>query len=237
MITLTLVCGILGCSQAEHRNEFGVMTSLPAGTRIAVAPALNFSGSQAFDPVKIADLMASELSEIKGLGVIGVNRVLAVLAEQGLERIQSPQHALDICDRVGADVMLVFAITEYNAYTPIVGIAAQIYGKQPARPALDPVTASRMARPFPVAPQENGTRPWRQAQRTFHGTHEAVQSEVRRYAKHRGAQDSPYGWRKYLASQEWYMRYCCYSIAIEMVAQQLQSEAVADATGKKEFGS
>jgi hypothetical protein len=59
---------------------------------VAVAPALNFSGSPAFDPVKVADLMASELAGIPGVGVIGVSRVLAVMRDQGVEHGAMPNH-------------------------------------------------------------------------------------------------------------------------------------------------
>ena len=219
---VTLLCsGLVGCSSAEERQRIEWVTSLPPGTTVAVAPAMNASGSSAFDVVQVADLMASELSDVPDVGVIGVNRVLAILAEQGVDQVQSPEHALDLCDRLGADAILVFAITEYDAYTPVVAIAAQLYGKRPAQPALDPVAASRMARPFAVAPRSEATRPWAQAQRTFNAAHESVHQDVRDYAKTRGGDESPYGWRKYLASQERYLRYCCFSIARELVQEPL----------------
>jgi len=215
----------MGCSQATHRREVELYTSLPEGTTIAVAPALNFSGSLAFDPDKVADLMASELSSFWGIRIIGVNRTLAILAEQGLDRIQSPEHALDVCDRLGADAILVFAVTEYNPYTPVVGIAAQLYGKRPGGPALDPVAASRMARPFPVARRADATRPWAQVQRVFNASHDAIQRQVRDYAEPRSGNDGPYGWRRYLVSQTEYLRYCCFAVACELMEQQLDEYA------------
>jgi len=114
----------------------------------------------------------------------------------------------------------VFAITEYDAYTPVVAMAAQLYGKRPAGAGLDPVAASRMARPFPVSPAPEANRPWAQVQRTFNAAHQAVQDQVREYAKTRGGDGSPYGWRKYLASQERYLRYCCFSIARELMQER-----------------
>jgi len=214
-----------------------MVPGFPPGTRVAVAPALNFSGSADFDPAKVADLMASELSSVPGAGVIGVSRVLAILAEQGVDRIQSPDHALDVCDRLGADAILVFAITEYDAYTPVVGLAAQLYGPRPGGVALDPVAASRTARPFPVARGAEATRPWAQVQRVFNGAHEAVQRDVRRYADSRGADESPYGWRRCLASQEWYLRYCCFTVARGLMAQQTDDQAVAGLAAAEELGS
>jgi len=224
---LGLLLGVAtGCSQSQERLDNEWVASQPPDIVIAVAPALDFSGSAQFDPVQVADLMASELSELPRIGVIGVSRVLAVLAEQGVERIQSPEHALQVCERLGADAIVVFAVTEYDAYTPIVGLAAQLYGPQPQGPKLDPVATSRMARPFPVVSRREALRPWAQSQRTFHAEHENVRCDVRRYAETRSADRSPYGWEKYLASQMWYLRFCC-----NAVVRDLMRQSAAEPTG------
>jgi len=207
---------------------------------IAVGPGLNYSGCSDFDPVKMADLMASELSELPGVGVIGVNRILAVLAEQGVDRIQSPQHALAVCERVGADAILVFAVTEYDAYTPIVGLAAQLYCRQPEGPATDGGAASQIARPFPVVSAETRLQPRAQVQRTFHGGHDDIQSEVRRYADSRIANKSPYGWKKYLQSQQGFVRFCCHTVATDLTRQYAMgleaTPAIADVAAVQEQG-
>jgi hypothetical protein len=206
-----------GCSQCKKAKTGPVSISYPPGTSIAVAPPINASGCPDIDPVKVADLMASELSSFPGIGVIGVNRVLAVLAEQGMTQITSADHALAVCDRLGADAIVVFAVTEYNPYTPVVGMVAEIYGREQTGTAVDPVAESRMARPLPMPPQSTGVHPWAQVQRTFNAEHKAIQEEVEEYADARDANKTPYGWRRYLASQEYYLRYCCYSMARDLV--------------------
>ncbi len=213
-----VLCGALaaGCSAGGERCTVECATSMPPHTVIAVAPALNFSGSPDIDVVKAADLMASELSTLPGIGVVGVNRVLAILAEQGVGQIESPEHALDVCDRIGADAILVFAVTEYDPYTPVVGLVAQVYSRRPAAPEIDPVAASRMARPFPVPPRGDHDRPWAQIQRTFNAAHDEVRREVEEYAKSRNETGSPHGWRRYLVSQEWFLRFCCHAVARDL---------------------
>ncbi len=212
-----LLIGLVGCSGQKTRKVDTFASSLPPGTSVAIAPPINASGCADVDVVKVADLMASELSTIPGIGVIGVNRVLAVLANQGQTQIISAEHALAVCDRLGADAIIVFAVTEYNPYTPVVGIVAEIYGKQADGAQLDPVATSRMARPFPVPSDARGPKPWAQVQKTFNATHEKVQQGVEEYAEIRDANKTPFGWKKYLASQESYLRYCCYSVARELV--------------------
>ncbi len=213
---LLLIAG-LGCSEHKAAKVEFLAVSLPPGTSIAVAPPINASGCADIDMLKVADLMASELSTIPGLAVIGTNRVLAVLAEQHQSQILSAEHARTVCERLGADAIVVFAVTEYNPYTPVVGIVAEVYGIQPSGSPVDPVATSRMARPFPLPPDERAPRPWAQVQRTFNASHAAVQHDVEEYAESRDAYKTPYGWKKYLASQENYLRYCCYSVARELV--------------------
>jgi hypothetical protein len=210
--------GLAGCSGHKTRQVDTFVASLPPGTSVAIAPPINTSGCADVDMLKVADLMASELSTIPGIGVIGVNRVLAVLADQGLMQITSAEHALAVCDRLGADAIIVFAVTEYNPYTPVVGIVAEIYGTQQAdRVQMDPVAASRMARPFAVQPAAQALKPWAQVQKTFNAAHETVQQDVKNYAEERDAYKTPMGWKKYLASQECFLRYCCHSVARELV--------------------
>jgi hypothetical protein len=211
-----MVCGGFGCSQATHEPAVEVYSPMPWGTTVAVAPALNFSGSSEFDPLKVADLMASELSSIRGVGVIGVTRVQAVLADQGVGQIQSPVHAMAVCDRLGADAILVFAVTEYDPYTPVIGIAAQIYTRGRTPQNAGPQEAGK---PFAASQPESSARPWAQVQHVFNGTHEQVQKRVKEYADSRSGDNSPYGWKKYLASQERYLRFCCFSVARELMEQ------------------
>jgi hypothetical protein len=207
----------LGCSEQKASKCEFLAVSLPPGTSIAVAPPINASGCPDIDMIKVADLMASELSTIPGISVIGVNRVLAVMADQRQTQVVSAEHALTICERLGASAIVVFAVTEYNPYTPVVGIVAEIYGPQPTESVADPIVTSRMARPFPVAPGERAPKPWSQVQRTFNAEHKAVQHDVEQYAEARDAYKTPLGWKKYLASQEYYLRYCCYAVARDLV--------------------
>lgn len=238
MLCLSLAAAA-GCSESRNRHDVE-WTSAPPGRLIAVAPALNFSGSPDFDPVKVADIMASELSETPGIGVIGVNRVLAVLVEQSVDRIQSPQHARAVCERLGADAILVFAITEYDPYTPVVGVAAQMYGRQSTDRQFDPVATSRMARPFEHVASDQGPRPYAEVQRIFNAEHADVQSDVKDYSDSRTANKSPYGWKKYLRSQQWYLRFCCSRVCRDLNQQSMwggqQTPAVVDVAADSEAG-
>ena len=222
-----LVC-LAGCSPAGRVEPVRLCNSHLGPLTIAVAPALNQSGSSDFDPHRFADVMASELGYAEDVAVIPVSRVLAVLAAQGLARIESPAHALEVADLVGADALLVFAVTEYDPYDPPrIGISAQLYGRRPGTDGgrVDPVHLSREASLAASTPEASATRPLAQTQRVFDASCGSVAGEVREFARRRGAEGSPYGWRKYLVSQQEYMRFCSYATLSELLGGPEQAVA------------
>ena len=224
-----------GCSQQEPMvvDPARVPNRWLGPMTIAVAPALNFSGSADFDRNAVADLMASELGHVDGITVIPVSRVLAVLARQGRSEVASPRHALEIREQLGADAVLVFAVTEYDPYEPpVVGLAAQLYGLAPRsgqEGGFDPVLVARQARP-PVAPARDVSFPGliSEAQRTFDASHQYVVEQVKRFARRRGTTESPYRWRLYLVSQQDYLRFCCSTILEAMVSPPQARMATGD---------
>lgn len=215
---VALLAGGGGCTQRR-------LTLIDVGRPIvvAVAPALNHSGSRNVDPVAFADLMFSELNQVPGLRVLPVNRVLAQLESESRTAIESPGHAFSMIDRLGADAIVVFAITEYDPYEPpVVGIAAHLYGYGPAEPSgFDPISASRAPSPVEAAEGEFTWFPRAEYQRVFHGSDAEVVAEIRRFAERRDADNSPHGWRKFLATQENYLRFCFATAAQELIRQEV----------------
>jgi len=100
---LLILLALPGC-QTDKRVETAVIDNLSnRGLTIAVAPALNQSGSADFDPSRFADLMASELDNATGISVIPVSRVLAALAAEGVSIViissEMPE-IIGMCHRV-----------------------------------------------------------------------------------------------------------------------------------------
>ena len=227
MVKLLAAAAVLGgCSSAKRVEPVTVANSTLGPITIAVAPALNLSGSADFDPDRFADLMASELSYADGVSVIPVSRVLGVLAAQGRGEVESASHALEVAALLGADAVLVFAVTEYDPYDPpSVGISAQLYGARPRSRdgALDPVALSRQASLAASSASASPQRLLAQAQRVFDASHESVAVGIREFAAARGAEGSPYGWRKYVVSQQHYIRYCCHATIQALLNAQGES--------------
>jgi len=222
-------CGLVGCGP-QRRVEPAVITGSAWGPMtIAVAPAVNLSGGSDFDRDRFADLMASELSYAAGVSVIPVSRVLGILAVQGRDTVESPTHALELVELLGADAILVFAVTEYDPYDPpSIGLSAQLYGTRPGprHGAVDPVALSRQAGAGATAPRETPRRLLGQCQRVFDAAHESVAVEVREFARLRNADGSPYGRRRYVVSQQEYIRFCCHATIRALLNGQGQASAV-----------
>ncbi|MGB2987432.1 MAG: hypothetical protein WBE26_16325 [Phycisphaerae bacterium] len=205
---------LVGCHGGKRIDPVSIANPMLGPLAVAVAPALNLSGSADFDRDRFADLMASELSYADGISVIPVSRVLGVLAVQGLNGVESPTHALELVGLLGADAILVFAVTEYDPYDPpSIGISAQLYGARPGPGggALDPVALSRQAVLAASGASASPRRLLAQTERVFDASHGSVVTEIREFAKHRGSDDTPYGWRKHVVSQQHFIRYCCHA--------------------------
>lgn len=229
---MVAACGVAsGCNSREKAPVTERIRNPWLGPmRVAVAPALNYSGRFDFDPDIVADLMASELAAVNGLEVLPVSRTLAVLASQQRPAVESPAHAVEIAEALGADALLVFAITEYNPYDPpVVGIAAQLYGRPGLRvESLDPVALSRSAQGGAVSGVAAADVPLAQASRVYNAAHESVAEAVREYAARRDADRSPFGENRYFVSQRHYLRFCCHATIKELVQSRVAPDAVAD---------
>ena len=233
--TIPLWCGACGQKAIDpirvENSTLGPMT-------IAVAPALNVSGSPDLEPNRVADLMASELSYVVGVNVVPVNRVLAHLTDQGRQRVESPGHALEIAGLLGADAILVFAVTEYDPYEPpVVGISAQLYGRRRdvRTVGFDPVGESRRPSPAGLPKVVSPLAPIAQAEQVFDASHQWVSAEVKRFAESRTADGGPFGWRKYLASQQHYLRFCCHATIRSLIGSAGHRD-VADERVEGKYG-
>jgi hypothetical protein len=207
LLQLALVAGLLfafsGC--ADSHKKMAAAPPRPSRV-IVVAPVLNLSGSQDFDALKITDLVASELVSTPGLAVVPVNLALAELQRQGKYAVETAQDAVDLARAFNADATVVTAVTEYNPYSPpVVGLIMQWY---PANSAVAEGSA-RLSDAPPGGPR------W-QVQRVFNAADEDLLEEVRHFARERDGDKSPYSWRKYVRSQELYVRFCTHSLILTM---------------------
>lgn len=233
MVLSASFVGIVALTGCAQRDEPAVQVQ-PPPVVVAVAPVLNLSNSADWDPLKVTDILASELGTFAGVVVVPVNRSLAALSEGGRSGVRTPREALELARALGADGTVVAAVTEYSPYDPpIIGLTVQWYARDAARPAaagFDPVSASRQA--TEVAPAEYADAadlaPVLQVQRVYNAAENAVRKSIREYAGQRRGYESPYGWRLHTASQELFVRYACWaSLKSMLLARESQSDGPA----------
>ena len=207
------------CSLSESKTSISPAFLKPM--TVAVAPILNFSGEFQLDPIKSADLLASELTYVDGLTVLPVNRVVATLAADGKSQIESPEHALHVAEAVGADAIIVAGITEYDAYTPSVGLVLQMYTVQEQDvPGINAMEFSRRARPMALASSAQPVEPTSQVQLVLSATHEKVREAVEAFAAPRQDSEIHLGWRQYLKVQTLYLRFCWHEAIGRLMEQE-----------------
>ncbi len=229
------LAGGLGCSQREKQDDFAISRAFVKPATLAVAPVLNFSGEFNFDSIAAADLLASELTFVEGVTVLPVNRIMAVLAAQGRTQIESPAHALEVCEAVGADGILVAGITEYDPYTPVVGLILQMYSpSHETHESFEPILAARMAEPFIVSHMADPMLPTSQVQIIENGAHDKVQKAVREYADPRDGAESHLGWRQYLKVQSLFLRFCWNDALTRLMKQERSRRMLLTAAASTE---
>lgn len=229
LLLVVVVMPLVGSGCVARRKVSTATATIPnrlmSPITIAVAPAINQSGSTDFDPNRIADRMASELGYASGTTVIPVSRVLGAMMARGEDRLEAPDQALEVSRAVGADAILVFSVTEYEPYDPPrIGISAQLYGTGigPHVGGVDPVALSKSGRlPGSSSVMRRGRRRvLAEVQRVFDASHASVVADIKRYAALRDADESPFGWRRYVVSQQGFVQYCCYATIQELLDGQ-----------------
>lgn len=214
------VTAVTGCAS----NEKHPTAAAPLRV-VVVAPVINLSGTSEFDPLQVTDALASEFLSFPNFRVIPVNLTLAALQQRGKRVVDTAEEARELAAQFGADATVVVAITEYRPFDPpVMGLVMQWY-EAPHRQTeqrLDPTAASRSATEVRHASAEERVQasPRFQVQAVYDASRQDVQADIRDFADTRRGENSPYGWRRHLKSQELYVRYCCWAAIRTMVIQQ-----------------
>jgi hypothetical protein len=132
---------------------------------------------------------------------------------------------MELVGLLGADAILVFSVTEYDPYDPPrMGISAQLFGtRSVSRSGLvRPIALTRQAslRASHQRPIADGLLS--QTQRVFDASHGSVVDDIRRFAEKRTGDPSPYGWRKYVVSQQHFIRFCSHATIAEMLNERTE---------------
>ncbi|MHC4875131.1 MAG: hypothetical protein ACYTGL_01455 [Planctomycetota bacterium] len=119
---LTLLSVLPGCAVVE----VGVRNPVPGLETVAVVPFFNLSQERMVDGREFALAYYAELQKVPGFEVIPVGVAERAMLENGLT-MESPGDALHLARILGVDAVVVGAVTDYDPYSPRVGLKVAWY--------------------------------------------------------------------------------------------------------------
>jgi hypothetical protein len=221
VLLVLVVAGLAGCDDIFNIDkkapppplEYSLMSPYLGVRTLAVAPAVNLSGDRDFDVLAVSDSLFEELQQVGGLNVLPLNKTLAAMQRLGVHSIDSPQMAQRLAEFLGADGIVVPAITAYDPYNPPkVGMILQLYTSPHAVFTSVPTTM-----PDAVTGASNEHQPVSQVAAVFNASNQTVLHELRDFAQGRTQYDSALLDEKFLMDADAYMRFVCHAMVRRLI--------------------
>lgn len=223
------VGGLAACGTPKPPppREYALTTPYTGLRTLAVAPAVNQSGSDYVDTLGAADKVFEELQQVHGLNVLPVNKTLTAMQKLGMARIDSPAAAQRLAEAMGADGIVITAITAYDPYKPpTVGMVMQLYTPRPLEntPLVQARTLSGSELPAgePAETMRSDQQPVAHVAAVFNASNQTVLAELQDFAQGRSNYESALQESRYLADSDAYMRFVSHA----MVRRLLEVERI-----------
>jgi hypothetical protein len=215
-------CGLTNKKAPPPPVEVAIASPYAGVHTLAIAPAINLSGSRDFDPLVVSDTLYGELQQVSGLNVLPLNKTLLAMQRLGVRSIEDPKGAQRLAAALNADGLVVPAVTAYDPYNPPnVGMILQMYTPATGRPvaiAVRPNTST--------SAEEYAGQPVSQVNGVFNATNQSVLRELRGYAAGRTEYDSALQEKKFLVNSDLYMRFVCHAMVRRLM--EVESARGAD---------
>jgi hypothetical protein len=224
-----LLGAVGGCMDTKHTVppplEYTLSSPYSGAQVIAIAPAINVSGSRDFDPLTVSDAMFSEMQQVGGLTVLPVQKTLAMMQAMHLRSIDSADTAAKLAAAMHADAILLISVTAYDPYMPpTVGMMIHLYtvkdpGEMPSSVALEARRAdgSILAAPPPPLPAGNSRHLAAAISAVFNGGNQTVRQELHDFAQGRLNYDGALREDRYLQDADAYMRFVCHAMIRRLI--------------------
>lgn len=223
-VVASITAGLAGCFEGVRLKPGPVLVAPYAEPQAwAIAPFRNESGTSVPDGAAMADALAAELQQVRGVDVIPVNRVILAMRRAGLERFETPVEVLAVMNVLNVDGLIVGTITAYDPYRPMtLGLAVELHVRQPGPYGsdLDPRTLSMRSSGDTLPGEYGPANPVAISAGIFGAEDHRVLEALARYATGRSEPDSAYGESIYLVSMEWYSRFVSHQLLQSLLAQE-----------------
>ena len=211
-VALFCGCNWLAGKKPPPPMDYGVETPYDGVKTLAVAPAINLSGSHDFDPLVVSDCLFSEMQQVHGLNVLPLNKTLMAMRRLGLHSIDDVSAAQHLAEAMGADGIVIAAVTAYDPYKPpMVGMVLQMYTPPGAPVKTEPARAMGAERNM-EGMGDSERQPVSQVSAVFNATNQTVLKELQGFAAGRSDYDSGLQGDRYLYDSDAYMRFVCHAM-------------------------
>jgi hypothetical protein len=193
----------------------------------AIAPLRNESGTSACDPLEISDKVAQAVGQVRGLRALPLNRTLEAMRALEMAAVNSPEDALKLASELGADGIVVGSITAYDPYNPpTIGLNLVLIGRpgrlerKDSKP-MDPMELRYQSQGSKVA----ATTAWPTNRLStisvvLDGKNNQVLGDLRTYAMGRSEGRSALGWRRFLASIDFYAEFAAWHSVSTLIEEE-----------------
>ena len=220
VVAIATLCGCDSLLKGPAAPELS--TPYAGGQVWAVAPLANESGVSDIDTARVADLLAQEVQQVRGVDVIPVNRVILAMRQMDMPAVASPADAMSLMNVLNVDGVIVGTITAWDPYKPpVLGAAVELHLRE--RLSSSSINAQQLTKAVSgePAPGELGpVNPVAQAAGVFDARHKPVQEQLERFSRTRVEKDAAFGQDIYLVRMELYTQFVSY----QLIASLMESE-------------
>ncbi len=191
----------------------------------AVVPLRNESGVSMVDMGAMSDKLVHAVEEVKGIRAVPLNRTIQAMQALGMMSLQNPADARKLALAMGVDGILVGSLTDYEPYTPELGLSIALYARPGAMAQgqahpLD--TRTLTARPTDTNPTiwSRGEGPVAVVSDHLDAKNNQVLQDLKAFAQGRMKDTSAMGWKRYTASMDLYSEFAAFHAVDELIKQE-----------------
>lgn len=190
------------------------------------------------DTLAFTDQVVDEVSKVRGIDVLPLNRTLEAMRALDMGRVASIGDAINLARMLDVDGLIAGSVTAYDPYSPPkLGLALQLFLPEHTGPSSIDISQLETA-----ARENSAASDLSALVQPVSGVAEVVDAQdndvvlhLQQYAVGRSNPNTSLGWRRYLVDFDLYTHYVSYRLLDRLLSEEARrisqnSTATADAT-------
>ncbi len=215
ILALGLMCTSCNMLHKPDPMPIGLLAPYGNGHDViwAVAPLRNESGTSLANELALADTLRNQLTEVKGISALPVNRTINAMRALKMSSVMTPGDARKLASALDVDAIVVGSVTSWQPYhPPQIGLNLVLFhngGAMQDSAMLDPVAMTTASTAMSI---DSGTGPISSVSIQLDGASNEVRCKVKQYAEGRHDPTSAMGAEKYLKSMSEFEKFACFQV-------------------------